>query len=133
MNNVGLIGSALTALCASACVSQVPTQSACVVAQESGFIGAGGGQTQITVARNGSPCEIAVSIRRGPMGQGEIATPPAHGTATVRTAAEATVISFTPAPDYVGEDRFKVTFGPNFAVTVLVQVVPIAAGSAARR
>jgi hypothetical protein len=127
MNNAGLIGTVLIALSASACASRVPTQSACVVAQESGFIGAGGGQTQITVARNGSPCEIAASIRRASMGEGEVVVPPAHGTATVRTAAEATVISFTPTPDYVGADRFKVAFGPNFELTVLVQVVPIPA------
>jgi len=60
-------------------------------AANSGFIGAGSAQTNITVARNGAPCEIASSIRGGPMGEGEIAVPPAHGTATVRKTAEATV------------------------------------------
>jgi hypothetical protein len=131
MNRIGLSSLALIAL--SACASRVPTQSDCVVATNSGFIGAGSAQTQITVARNGAPCEIASSIRSGPMGEGEIAVPPAHGTAAVRKTAEATVTSYTPASDYVGDDRFKVAFGPDFEMTVLVQVVPITTGPATSR
>jgi plastocyanin domain-containing protein len=131
MNCIGLIGLALITL--SACASRQPTQSACVVAQESGFVGAGGAQTQITVARNGSPCVIDASIRSASMGQGQITAPPSHGTATVQTTAEATSILFTPARDYVGEDRFAVALGPNFRLTVLVQVVPIATGPTAPR
>ena len=117
------IGTALVAL--SACANQTPTRTACVVAQQSGFIGAGGGEAHITVAQNGSPCVMATSVRGSSIGEGQITLPPAHGTATVRVAAEATLISYTPAPDYVGADNFKVNFGPNFDVTVLVQVVPI--------
>ena len=131
MNRIGLSGLALIAL--SACTRQVLTRNDCVVATESGFIGTGGGQTNITVARNGAPCEIASSIRGGPMGEGEIAVPPAHGTATVRKTAEATVTSYTPASDYVGDDRFQVAFGPNFEMTILVQVVPITTGPATSR
>jgi hypothetical protein len=131
MNHIGLSGLALIAL--SACTRQVLTQNDCVVAANSGFIGAASAQTQITVARNGAPCEIASSIRGGPMGEGEIAVPPEHGTATVRKTAEATVTSFTPVRDYVGDDRFKVAFGPDFEMTVLVQVVPIASGPGTSR
>jgi hypothetical protein len=118
-----LIAVALAAL--SACANRTPTRTACVVAQESGFIGADGGEEHITVAQNGSPCVMAISVRGGSMGQGRITLPPVHGTASVRVAAEATLISYTPAPDYVGADNFKVSFGPNFEVMVQVQVVPI--------
>jgi hypothetical protein len=61
------------------------------------------------------------------MGQGEIVMPPAHGTATSRRTAEATQVFYTPEHSYVGADRFEVAFGPDFTMTVLVQVVPIAA------
>jgi hypothetical protein len=124
MKLIRLISLALTAL--SGCTSQQPTQGACVVAHESGFVGAEHGQVQITVGQNGSPCVTAASIGRGSMGQGEIATPPAHGSAAVNTTAEATLISYTPARGYVGPDQFEVAFGPDFTMTVLVQVVPVA-------
>lgn len=126
MKLIRLISLALTAL--SGCTSQqpTPTQGTCVVAHESGFVGAEHGQVQITVGQNGSPCVTAASIGRGSMGQGEIATPPAHGSAAVNTTAEATLISYTPARGYVGADQFEVAFGPNFTVTVVVQVVPVA-------
>jgi hypothetical protein len=92
-----------------------------VVAHESGFVGAGGGQERITVAENGSPCVIAAAIKQSSMGQGEITTPPSHGTATPPTTAEATFISYIPAREYLGEDRFAVAFGPNFNVTVCIR------------
>jgi hypothetical protein len=120
-----LIGMALIVL--SACSAPPPTRDACVVAHVSGFLGAGTAEEHITVAQNGSPCVIDASIRGGSMGQGEIAMPPTHGTAAVLVTAEATQVSYTPAPSYVGADRFDVAFGPNFTMTVLVQVVPIAA------
>jgi hypothetical protein len=131
LSTIRLIGLPLIAL--SACANPAPSQRACVVADASGFVGAGGGQAHMTVARNGDPCVVAASIRRGPMGQGEIAVAPAHGTATVRTTEAATLISFTPSRDYTGEDKFEVAFGPDFRMTVLVQVVPIATGPAAPR
>ena len=53
--------------------------------------------------------------------------PPAQGTATSRRTAEATQVFYTPEHSYVGTDRFEVAFGPDFTMTVLVQVVPIAA------
>ena len=118
------VGMALIVL--SACSSPQPTRDACVVAHVSGFVGAGGGQEHITVAQNGNPCVIDASIRRGAMGQGDVATPPAHGTAAVQVTAEATQVSYTPERSYVGADQFEVAFGPNFTMTVLVQVVPIA-------
>jgi hypothetical protein len=126
MKRLNPIGIALIAL--SACSgSQQPTQSACVVAPVSGFIGAGSAQAHITVAQNGSPCMISASSRGVAMGQGEITTPPAHGSATVQLAAGATQIFYTPEPSFFGADRFEVALGPNFAMTVNVQVVPIAA------
>ena len=52
-----------------------------------------------------------------------------HPTGTV----EATLISFTPTPGYVGEDRFEVAFGPNFKVTVHVEVVAAGTGPTTTR
>ncbi len=122
-----LIATAVASLLA--CSGQNLTRTACVVAHESGFVGAGGGTERITVAQNGSPCVIATSIRGGSMGPGTITVQPAHGTASVRVDAEATLITYTPAPDYVGADRFAVNFGPNFDLQVLAQIVPLTAGS----
>ena len=83
MKPCNLIGIALLAL--SACsTQQQPTQTACVVAPVSGFVGAGRAEEHITVAQNGSPCVIYASIDDRTMGAGTIATPPAHGTATVQ-------------------------------------------------
>jgi len=45
--------------------------------------------------------------------------------ASVRVTAEATLVSYTPARDYIGPDEFTVNFGPNFDLKVFVQVVPI--------
>ena len=122
------ISVAMALLALSACSApQRPTQTACVVAPVSGFVGAGRAEEHITVAQNGSPCVISASINDRTMGAGTIATPPAHGTATVRRAAEATQITYTPQASYVGADSFEVALGPNFTITVQVQVVPIAA------
>ena len=120
-----LIVAALTVL--SACSAPPPTRDACVVAHMSAFVGATSVQERMTVAQNGSPCGIDASVRQGSMGRATIAAPPAHGTAEVRITAEATQVVYTPEPSYVGADRFDVAFGPNFTMTVLVQVVPIAA------
>ena len=45
---------AVPSIALSACPNQTLTQGSCVVAHESGFVGAGGGQERITVAENGS-------------------------------------------------------------------------------
>ena len=124
MKHGRFIGLALLVL--SACSSRQPTQDACVVAQVSGYIGAGKAQEHITVARDGSPCVISASILSGPMGNAQITVPPAHGTATTGRTAEATQVSYTPEHSYVGADRFEVAFGPDFTMTVLVDVVPVA-------
>jgi hypothetical protein len=124
LTRIALIGVGLIAL--SGCTSQQPTQSACVVAHESGFVGTEKGQERITVAQNGRPCTIAVMIRQGSMGEGAVVVQPAHGAATVRIAGDATEITYTPARDYVGADSFDVAFGANFTMTVLVQIVPAA-------
>jgi hypothetical protein len=117
------IAACVTSVALSACAPRVLTPNACLVADASGFIGAGTAQERITVAQNGAPCVIFLSIRGGSMGDGTVTTPPAHGAATVRVTAEATLISYTPARDFVGPDRFDVAFGPNFNMAVAVEVV----------
>ena len=117
----------------SACAKQKLTQQECIVAHESGFIDTTGNQQRITVAQNGRPCVIEMTMR-GQIGPGgEIGTPPKHGTASIRDLATATLISYSPAQDYLGSDRFEVVFGPQFNMTVLVQVVPIESGSTGPR
>src|SRR5262245_31330850 len=106
MKRRNLIGMTLIAL--SACSNRQPTQDACVVATVSDFVGAGKAEEHITVAQNGSPCMIFASIAEHSMGEGTIATPPAHGTATVQITAEATRITYTPERSYVGPDGFEV-------------------------
>jgi Bacterial Ig domain len=121
-----LTGIIVLLIALSACTQQKLTHSECVVAHESGFVDTTGNRQHITVAENGSPCVIVVTSGRGRIGLGgQIGTPPAHGTASVNDETEATLISYTPARDYVGEDSFEVIFGPDFNETVLVQVVPI--------
>jgi hypothetical protein len=122
MRSVTLIAVALATL--AACASKVPTRDACVVDHVTGFVGAGQGDARIVVAQNGSPCVIAATIRNGSMGEGQVETPPAHGTASVRDTTQATFVSYTPARDYVGDDAFTVAFGPNFTMSVSVSVVP---------
>jgi hypothetical protein len=125
MKRRNLVGMALVAL--SACSNRQLTQDACVVAPVSGFVATGRAEDHLTVAQNGSPCVIDASIRGGAMGNGTIATPPTHGTATVQVTAEATQISYTPEHSYVGPDAFVVSLGSEFTISVSVQVVPIAA------
>ena len=119
------VGVYVASVTLSACAPHVLTQKACLVGDVSGFIGAGSAQGHITVAQNGAPCELFLSNRGGSMGDGTVATPPANGIATVRVTAEATVISYTPAREYIGPDRFDVAFGPNFNMTVAVDVVAL--------
>jgi hypothetical protein len=64
---------------------------------------------------------------------GEIETFPAHGTASVHSTADLTQISYTPAPNFIGNDSFVAAFGPDFNVTVLVQVVPVATNTTGPR
>ena len=61
---------------------------------------------------------------------GEVVTPPAHGSVASKVSAYATLIEYTPNRDYVGSDRFQLSFGPDFNVTVQVHVVPLPHGSA---
>ncbi|HET7881795.1 MAG TPA: hypothetical protein VFL55_12990, partial [Acetobacteraceae bacterium] len=122
MKSVGLISLAAVAVL-SACSTAKPTQSTCVVAHESSFLSTGHAEQQITVAKNGARCVIAMSIGRAGMGEATVSVPPEHGTPEIRAMEEATLIAYTPAPNYVGPDHFDVAFGPNFTVSVLVQVV----------
>src|SRR6201989_1520216 len=113
----------------SACAQQRLSQNQCVVGRGSGFVGSTGNEENITVAQNGSPCGIEVAGENSRSGQfglgGQIAKPPAHGTASVRDTAYATQILYTPMPNFVGDDSFMVAFGPNSNVTILVKVVPV--------
>ena len=116
----------LVVIVVSACSTQKPTETACVVAHESGFAGTAGNQEHITVARNASRCVIDMTAGRSQPGfGGEIATQPQHGTAEIRATAYSTLIAYTPERDYVGPDSFKVVFSADFNVTILVTVVPL--------
>jgi len=108
----------------TACAEKPPTPSTCVVPHASGFIGTGSRQEQMTIMQNGKPCEMFIMNSKGAMGGGRIATPATHGAASLRFVYEATIISYTPAHDYVGSDRFTVAFGSDFIETVDVDVVP---------
>jgi hypothetical protein len=102
----------------------------CVVAHGSGFANTSGNVERATVARNGSRCVMYLSMGREGGGlKGEIVTQPMHGTATVESTPYGARMTYTPARDYVGSDLFKTAFGPDFDVTVQVDVVPLAGGS----
>jgi hypothetical protein len=108
------------------CTPQKLTATTCIVGHSSGFAGTTGNQEHITVAQNGSPCVIDMTAgRQGPSFGGEIAKQPLHGTAAIRTTAYATLISYVPNRDYVGQDSFELAFGPDFNVTVLVTVAAL--------
>jgi hypothetical protein len=121
----------------SACTQQELTRSQCIVGHGSGFVGTTGNQEHITVAENSSPCGLELTGQHRGWGQfalgGQIERPPVHGTASVRDTAYATQISYTPAANFVGNDSFAVSLGPEFNVTVLVKVVPVANTPAASR
>ncbi len=108
----------------AACIDQKPTPNTCIALHDSAFIGTGSGQVQMTMVQNGKPCEIYIMNSKGAIGGGKIVTPAAHGVASLRFVFEATYISYTPAHDYVGSDRFAVSFGSDFVETVEVEVVP---------
>ncbi len=132
-----LTAAVILTLILSACAQQQLTPSQCVVGHGSGFVGTTGNQEHITVAENGSPCGLEpVGEHRG-WGQfglgGQIGRPPAHGTVSVRETTYATQISYTPAANFVGEDSFVVSLGPDSDVTVLVRVVPVMKTSATSR
>jgi hypothetical protein len=107
----------------TACAKQHPTPDTCLVPHQSGFIGAGSGQDRMTMMENGKPCEIFIMNNKGAIGGGKIVTPAAHGTASLRVVYEATILSYTPAHDFVGSDQFAIAFGSDFIETVDVQVV----------
>jgi hypothetical protein len=111
----------------TACVKQPPTPDTCVVPQESGFIGAGNKQDRMTMMQNGKPCEMFIMNNKGAVGVGKIVAPATHGVASLRFVYEATVLSYTPAHDFVGSDRFTVAFGSNVVETVEIQIVPSSA------
>jgi hypothetical protein len=108
----------------TACAKQQPTPDTCLVPHQSGFIGAGNRQERMTMMQNGKPCEMFIMNSKDAVGVGKIVTPATHGVATLRVVYEATIISYTPAHDYVGSDRFTVAFGSDFTETLEVEVVP---------
>lgn len=116
----------LILLC-SGCSHQELTQNSCIVHPASNFAGAASSNGEITVARNGSPCGMALVLNSragtGFVSDPQLITKPAHGSASVRMSNGAAVMVYTPDPDYVGTDRFVVSFGPNYTLSVDVAVV----------
>jgi hypothetical protein len=108
----------------AACVKQPPTPDTCVVPHQSGFIGTGNRQERMTMMQNGKPCEMFIMNNKGAIGVGKIATPATHGVASLRFVYEATVLSYTPAHDFVGSDQFTVAIGSDFSETLEVDIVP---------
>jgi hypothetical protein len=78
----------------------------------------------MAMMQNGKPCEMYIMNNKGAIGGGKIVTPATHGTASLQFLYEATALSYTPAHDFVGSDRFAVAFGSSFIETVDVEVVP---------
>lgn len=120
-----LIGVVVIAL--SGCAQQQKlTQHTCIIGHASGFAGTSGDREQITVAQNGDPCVMDMSMGRNEGGlRGEIVAPPTHGTASVQTTPYGAQLVYAPARDYAGDDMFETAFGPDFNVTVLVRVVAL--------
>ena len=118
----------LIVLCCG-CSQQELTQNTCVVHRSSSFASAGSSEGQITVARNGSPCGMAF-VLDSPRGGGFVSDPqlitqPAHGSASARMSNGAAVMVYTPNRDYVGTDRFVVSFGPSYTLSIDVTVVAL--------
>jgi hypothetical protein len=122
---IALIGVVLIAL--SGCAQQQKlTQHTCIIGHASGFAGTNGNREQITVAENGDPCVMDMSMGRNEGGlRGAIVTPPTHGTASVQTTPYGAQLVYAPARHYTGDDMFEAAFGPDFNVTVLVRVVSL--------
>jgi len=116
----------LLLLC-SGCSHQELTQTSCIVHPASSFAGSLDSSGNITVARNGSPCEMALVLNSrtgaGFVSDPQLVTRPAHGSASVRMSDGAAVMVYTPGRDYVGPDRFVVSFGPTYTLSVDVAVV----------
>ena len=74
--------------------------------------------------QNGKPCEMFIMNNKGAVGVGKIVTPATHGVASLRFVYEATILSYTPAHDFVGSDRFTVALGSDFLETMDVEIVP---------
>jgi hypothetical protein len=119
---VVLASSALFIL--TACEKHAPTPDTCIVPHESGFVTAGNRQERMTMMQNGKPCETFLMNNKGGIGVGKIVAPATHGVASLRFVYEATVLSYTPAHDFVGNDRFTVAIGSDFTETVDVAIVP---------
>ena len=125
-----LLGMVALLITLSACAPQQLTQTQCVVEHIAGFETTGN-QEHLTVAENSSPCVMHLTTTQSGL-RGQLTTQPAHGTVylqdtTLRPdgAGYVTPIVYTPEHDFVGSDQFEVTFGPDFNLTVLVQVVPL--------
>lgn len=125
------LGAALTlTLLYSGCSQQELTQNSCVVHPASSFAGSGSSSGDITVAQNGAPCEMALVLNSrtgmGFVSDPQLITRPAHGSASARMTNGAAVMVYTPDRDYIGTDRFVVSFGPSYTLSVAVAVVPLA-------
>lgn len=119
----------LLMLLCSGCSHQELTQKSCVVHPASNFAGAVSSNGDITVAQNGSPCDMAFVLDSrtgaGFVSDPQLITRPTHGSATVRMSDGAAVMVYTPDRDYVGTDRFVVSFGPSYTLSVDVTVVSL--------
>ena len=126
---VGLGAALALILLSSGCSHQELTQTSCVVHPASSFAAAMSASGDITVARNGAPCEMALVLNNrtgtGFVSDPQLITRPAHGSASVRMSGGAAVMVYTPDRDYVGTDRFVVSFGPSYTLSVDVAVVPL--------
>ena len=132
-NSATRLGAALSLmLLFSGCSHQELTQNSCIVHPASSFAGAGSSSGDITVAQNGAPCGMAFVMNNrsntGFVSDPQVITKPAHGSASVRMSNGAAQMVYTPDRDYVGADHFVVSFGPDYALSVDVAVVPLQKG-----
>ncbi|MGC8476687.1 MAG: Ig-like domain-containing protein [Acetobacteraceae bacterium] len=77
-------------------------------------VGSAGGWCGLSVQRHGAPFAAGLLTRRA-----------AHGRVYIHTVGAATRIDYTPAPGFVGQDRFAVELLPDHArLNVAVTVRP---------
>jgi hypothetical protein len=125
--STGFIAATCLIALESGCAQQRLTQDSCVVHRSSDCTSAGSIGGQITVARNGSPCEMAL-VMDSPSGGGFVSDPklivlPTHGSASAHMSNGTAIMVYTPNRDYVGSDRFAVLFGPSYTLSVEVSVL----------
>jgi clan AA aspartic protease (TIGR02281 family) len=103
-----------------------PTSEKCWVPIGNGLTYVGG-VARMAVAQNGKPCTIRFRIAGEPYSSVAIREAPRHGVVRVWNQGDGSFARYTPAPDYVGPDEFKIDLGPSFYSTVNVDVRAIGA------